>query len=544
LIELHLENSCLVADLHQARGRLEQLLERRGAELDAVMETVPVAVWVAHDAEARRITGNRLASEMLRLAPGATHSPTAVRPEEAHVRVLKDGEQVDADDFPLLRAVRGQTVQGEELRLVFDDGRLLDILISAAPVREGSGRPAGAVGAGMDITERKRAEERIRHLAHHDEVTGLANRALLMDQLREALVLARRDGLQTGLLLLDLDHFKNLNDTLGHPAGDRLLRAAAPRLAGAVRPGDTLARLGGDEFAVVQPGLRGPAGAAALAQRLIKTLADPFMVEAHEAYVSASVGIAVSPGGGEHADELIRRADMALYRAKQDGRGRFRSFESAMEAEARARQRLERELHHALERSEFTVHYQPQLNLRTQQVDSVEALVRWRHPERGLIGPDEFIPVAEASGLIRPLGAWVLGEACRQARIWRDTGWNVTMAVNLSPVQLRHDGILQEIEETLHGSGLDPCALELEITESLLLEHSNPLIDYTLRGLAARRIRLALDDFGTGYSSLASLRRLPASKIKVDRSFVRDIGSDPEGGGDGAGDRGPWPRAR
>jgi EAL domain-containing protein (putative c-di-GMP-specific phosphodiesterase class I) len=246
-------------------------------------------------------------------------------------------------------------------------------------------------------------------------------------------------------------------------------------------------------------------------------------------YVSASVGIAVSPGGGGHADELIRRADMALYRAKQDGRGLFRSFEPAMEAEAQARQRLERELHHALERSEFTLHYQPQLNLRTQRVDSVEALVRWRHPERGLIGPDEFVPAAEASGLIRPLGAWVLGEACRQARAWRDAGSNVTMAVNLSPVQLRHDGILQDIEEALGGSGLDPCALELEITESLLLEHSNALVDHTLRGLAARRIRLALDDFGTGCSSLASLKRLPASKIKVDRSFVRDIGSDPKG---------------
>ncbi len=528
LIELHLENSRLVADLQQARERLEQLLERRGAELDAVMETVPVAVWVAHDADARRITGNRLASEMLRLEPGANQSPAAGGRERTHVRVLRGGVQVAADDLPLRRAARGRPVQGEELRLLFDDGSLLDILISAAPVRDGSGNPAGAVGAGMDITERKRAEERIRHLAHHDEVTGLANRVLLLSRLREALALARRGGLQTGLLLLDLDHFKNLNDTLGHPAGDRLLRAAAQRLGGAVRPGDTLARLGGDEFAVVQPGLRGPAGAATLAQRLIKTLAAPFLLESHEVYVSASVGIAVSPGDGEHADELIRRADMALYRAKQDGRGRFRLFEPAMDAEVRARQILERELHHALERREFTLHYQPQLNLRTQRVDSVEALVRWRHPDRGLIGPDEFIPIAEVSGLIRPLGAWVLGEACRQAKAWRAAGQNLIMAVNLSPAQLRHDGIVQEIDEVLHASGLDPCALELEITENLLLEDSNAVIDRTLRGLAARGIHLALDDFGAGCSSLASLRRLPVAKIKVDRSFVRDIGSDPE----------------
>jgi diguanylate cyclase (GGDEF)-like protein len=421
----------------------------------------------------------------------------------------------------LQRAARGDPVYGEELRVVFEDGASFDMLISAATVRDAAGKPTGAVGAGVDITDRKRAEERIRHLAHHDQLTGLPNRVLLQDRLRQALALARRNGSRVGVMLLDLDCFKDLNDTLGHPAGDWLLRAVAERLAAAIRPSDTLARLGGDEFAVVQPGLDGPEGVAALAQRLIDTLAEPFPLETQEVHVSVSVGIAVFPNDSAHADGLVRRADLALYRAKQEGRNRARFFEPAMDAEVQARRKLERELRGALERNEFTLHYQPQVNLRTNRVDSVEALVRWLHPERGLVMPNEFIPVAEASGLIRPLGAWVLSEACRQARVWQDAGLELVMGVNLSPAQLRHDGMLSEIDAALRASRLDPRWLELEITESLLLERSEGATDRTLCGIAARGIRLALDDFGTGYSSLTSLKRLPVAKIKIDRSFVR-----------------------
>jgi len=527
--QLHLENAKLVADLQRARGGLERLVARRGAELDAVMETVPVAVWLAHDPDARRITSSRRAAEMLRLEPRAGEALTASEGEwPAHIRVLREAEEVPAEDMPLRRAARGETVQGEELRVVFADGAFFDMLISAATVRDAGGKPTGAVGAAMDITERKRAEERVRYLAHHDQLTGLPNRVLLHDRLQQALPLAHPGGLRLGLLLLDLDHFKDINDTLGHPAGDWLLRAAAERFRAALRPGDTLARLGGDEFAVVQAGLEGPEGAAALAQRLIDTLAGLFVLEAQEIHVSASVGIAVFEGDPEHADELFRKADLALYRAKREGRGRFSAFEPSMDAEVQAQGRLERELRAALEKGEFALQYQPQVDLRTGRVDSVEALVRWRHPEHGLVLPDVFIPAAEASGLIRPLGAWVLDEACRQARAWQDEGLELVMGVNLSPAQLRHDGLLHEIDDALRASGLDPRWLELEITENLFLERSEGTTDRALRGLAARGIGLALDDFGTGYSSLASLRQLPVAKIKIDRSFVRDISFDPE----------------
>jgi diguanylate cyclase (GGDEF)-like protein/PAS domain S-box-containing protein len=400
---------------------------------------------------------------------------------------------------------------------------------SGVPVIDDDGQFRGYRGVGREIGARKSAEARIRHLAHHDELTGLPNRSLLRDRLRQALAHAQRTGEHISLLLLDLDRFKEVNDALGHPAGDQLLQTVATRLAAVVRVSDTLARLGGDEFAVVQTNLQAaPGGTVALAERLIEAIAAPLVMDGQPIKIAASVGIAVHPEDGADADELVRRADMALYRAKHEGRGRFRFFEPAMDVRARQRRQLEHDLRHALDAGEFVLHYQPQVELATGRVPGVEALIRWRHPTRGLVPPGEFIPAAAACGLIVHLGAWALGEACRQVRAWQDVGVMLTVAVNLSPVQVRHEGLLLIVDAALDANRLDGSWLEVELTEGLLLDRGEETAADTLRGLARRGIRLALDDFGTGYSSLGYLKRLPLQRIKIDRSFVADIGSDPD----------------
>ena len=368
----------------------------------------------------------------------------------------------------------------------------------------------------------------VRRLALHDRLTGLPNRTLLHDRLGQELARARREGSMVAVLLLDLDSFKDVNDTLGHPVGDQLLCAVAQRITAAVRATDTLARLGGDEFALVQPQIRQTAEVVALADKILATVARPFDLDGQEIHASTSIGIALFPQDGPDPDTLLKHAELALYRAKAHGRNQFRFFEPAMDEEAQARRRLERELRLALERGEFVLHYQPQLELASGRFVGVEALVRWNHPERGLVLPGAFIPAAEANGLIRPLGAWVLREACRQAKAWRERGWDLSVAVNLSPAQLRHSQFLPTIGDALAAAGLEPARLELEITEGVLMENFEQQGDSFLRGLTADGVRLALDDFGIGYSSLAYLKHLPVKTIKIDRSFVRDLGQDPD----------------
>jgi diguanylate cyclase (GGDEF)-like protein len=368
----------------------------------------------------------------------------------------------------------------------------------------------------------------VRRLALLDLLTGLPNRTLLHDRLDQELARARREGGMVAVLLLDLDRFKDVNDTLGHPVGDQLLCAVAQRITTAVRASDTLARLGGDEFALVQPQTRQPAEVTALADKILATLAGPFHLGGQEIHTSTSIGIALFPQDGQDPDTLLQHAELALYRAKALGRDQVRFFEPAMDEAAQARRRLERELRDGLERGEFVLHYQPQLELASGCFAGAEALVRWNHPERGLVLPGAFIPAAEANGLIRPLGAWVLREACRQARAWRERGWDLSVAVNLSPAQLRHSQFLPTIGDALEEAGLEPARLELEITEGVLMENFEQKGDSFLRGLTADGVRLALDDFGIGYSSLAYLRHLPVRTIKIDRSFVRDLGQDPD----------------
>ena len=384
-------------------------------------------------------------------------------------------------------------------------------------------RPAVLVAI-VDVTERKQAEARIAYMAHHDALTGLPNRVRFNDCLDEALARQQRNGESVAVHCLDLDHFKSVNDTLGHPVGDRLLQQVAERLGRCLRKSDVVARLGGDEFAVVQTPIAGPAQASALASRLIEVVGEPFDLDGNEVIVGASVGIAIAPQDGDAPEALLRNADMALYRAKSDGRGTSHFFEPEMDRLLQARRMLELDLRKAFVQSEFELFYQPLVNVRSGQVIGFEALIRWRHPERGTVSPIEFIPLAEEIGLIVPLGEWILREACRQAATWPS---DIHVAVNLSPVQFRNRGVVQAVLTALGYSGLAPHRLELEITESVLLgeTEANISILHQLRGLG---VRIAMDDFGTGYSSLSYLRSFPFDKIKIDRSFVREMVDRPD----------------
>jgi diguanylate cyclase len=410
-----------------------------------------------------------------------------------------------------------------EAELVRADGARVPVDLLGRPIEHQDGRRAHVVAV-RDVSERRRAEERIRHLAHHDALTDLPNRALLADRLAQALARTRRRGGGGGrgtvaVLCLDLDRFKAVNDTLGHPVGDALLRVVADRLRGCVREEDTVARLGGDEFAVVQDGLDQPEGAAALAQRLIEVVGEPYEVGGHQLVVGASVGLALAPGDGDGPDELLKKADMALYRAKADGRGTYRSFEPAMDAKLQARRLLELDLRKALVAGEFVLHYQPLVDLRSGAVAGFEALLRWRRPARGTVPPGEFVPLAEEIGLIVPIGGWVLRRACADAAGWPE---EVKVAVNLSAVQFRGETLVPAVAAALAASGLRPERLELEITEGVLLRDSEATLA-TLRELRRLGVRIAMDDFGTGYSSLGYLRSFPFDKIKIDRSFVADV---------------------
>jgi diguanylate cyclase (GGDEF)-like protein/PAS domain S-box-containing protein len=381
---------------------------------------------------------------------------------------------------------------------------------------------AAVLIAAIDITERKRAEARVAFMAHHDALTSLPNRVLLHSCMAEMLNRLRRNLKGFAVICVDLDNFKTVNDTYGHPFGDRLLQAVAVRLKSLLAEDDIVARLGGDEFAIIQTNVTQPEHVSALVQRLIDAVGKPFALEGHDISVGVSVGIALAPGDSTDADALLKNADMALYRAKADGRGTFRFFEPEMDARVQARHRLEIDLRAALQNGQLELHYQPLVDLRTGKVNGFEALMRWCHPERGWITPIEFIQVAEETGLIAQVGAFVIQQACTDAASWpRD----VKVAVNLSPLQFRYGTLFQQVKDALQRSGLAASRLELEITETLLLEKSDQVIA-TLHALRALGVRISMDDFGTGYSSLSYLRSFPFDKIKIDQSFVRDLSAN------------------
>jgi diguanylate cyclase (GGDEF)-like protein len=396
------------------------------------------------------------------------------------------------------------------------DGRV--VAIKHTPIADG-----GWVTTHQDITEERGREARIRFLARYDGLTQVANRGHLREHL-ESIEPRLRRGEHVAVLYVDLDHFKAVNDTLGHATGDEVLRQVGARLTGLHRETDLVARLGGDEFAILVSPLDSPAMAAALADRIVKSIAEPFTVGDHQVVIGASVGIAVSPVDGQDAETLMRHADLALYRAKSDGRGTFHFFEAGMDASLQARRTIEIGLRMALARREFRLVFQPVLNIQENRISALEALIRWDHPERGLVSPNEFIPVAEETGLIVAIGEWVLREACLAASKWPRP---VRVAVNLSPMQVRHRQIVSQVAAALADSGLPAERLELEITESILLAETHQSLE-TLHKLRALGVRIAMDDFGTGYSSLSYLRAFPFDKIKIDRSFMQDLSAQDE----------------
>lgn len=427
------------------------------------------------------------------------------------------------DSLPPWAADRGSAEQAARTwRHVRADGTVIDLAIYSRELSYDE-RPAVLLAL-LDVTERTRAEARLAFMARHDGLTGLPNRSLLHQRMDEMLLHTRRSAGKVAVLMLGLDNFKAINDTLGHGVGDQLLRAVAKRLRSTVRQEDALARLNSDEFAIVQSGLARPEDAVGLAKRLLDAIADPYLLDGHSVAIGASIGIAMAPGDGDDPEQLLERAYMALSRAKADSRGSFAFFEPALDARAQNRRKIEVELREAIQNDVLRPYYQPLIDLASGRITGFEALVRWPHPERGMISPVEFIPVAEETGLINPLGGLMLRRACLDAASWPD---DVRVAVNLSPLQFRSSNLLSVVMDALKQSGLPPRRLELEITETLLLEKSAQVLA-TLHALRTLGVRISMDDFGTGYSSLSYLRSFPFDKIKIDRSFVRDLGANRE----------------
>jgi diguanylate cyclase (GGDEF)-like protein/PAS domain S-box-containing protein len=406
------------------------------------------------------------------------------------------------------------------------NGETFPVWLNISTVIDERGRLTHYVRVFSDITPIKESQTQLERLAHHDALTGLPNRLLFNARLGHALERARREGGLVAVLFFDLDHFKNINDSLGHPAGDRLLQAVTTRLLDSVREEDTVARLGGDEFTLLLEELRESMDAATVAEKAINALARPFDLDGHEAYVTASVGISLFPNDGQDVTTLLKNADSALYQAKEHGRNKYHFYTKDLTAAAFKRLALESSLRRAVERGEFTLYYQPQVDLNDGQIVGAEALVRWRHPERGLVLPGEFIPMAESTGLIVKLGEWVLRTACAQAKAWQEEGLPpMRIAVNVSSVQVTRSAIVVIVENALEETGLDPRYIELEITEGLIMQQTQQTIT-TLGNLRAMGVMLAVDDFGTGYSSLSYLKRLPLHRLKIDKSFVCEIPDD------------------
>jgi diguanylate cyclase (GGDEF)-like protein len=467
------------------------------------------------DSDMRLIFCNQRYTEMYGLSPDVATPGCRLRDLLNH-RIEIGSFSDDPDDY-IVRLTEG-IADGKTFNRTVNlpDGRAFSVL--SKPIAGG-----GWLATHEDITERQRSAERIAHMARHDALTDLPNRVLLRERLDHELKRVKR-GECLAVLCLDLDQFKGVNDALGHPVGDELLKLVSVRLRGCTREIDTVARLGGDEFAIIMTQMQQPTDAASLSKRIRDSVTRPYQIDGHQIVTDISIGISVAPIDAMAPDPLLRNADMALYGAKADGRGTFRFFEPEMNTRMKARRELEMDLRKALLGKEFELHYQPLVSLKTNDVNAFEALLRWNHAKRGMVSPAEFIPIAEETGLIVPLGEWVLNTACQEAVNWPD---HIKVAVNLSPAQLNNRNLLTMVTEALASSGMSADKLQLEITETVLLQNTFATLT-TLHELRRMGVQIALDDFGTGYSSLSYLRSFPFDKIKIDRSFIQDLSNGAE----------------
>jgi diguanylate cyclase (GGDEF)-like protein len=482
--------------------------------LETVLHNMEQGVLL-FDSDTRMIFCNRRYIEMYGLMPEFARPGRYLR--DLLVQRTQTGTFTEDPDEYIVRLMEGIAAGASSnytTRLA--DGRSFSV--NNKPIAGG-----GWLATHEDITERQASEGRIAHMARHDALTDLPNRVLLRETLEHELKRVKR-GECLAVLCLDLDQFKGINDALGHPIGDELLKLVADRLRGCTREPDTVARLGGDEFAIIMTQMQQPADAAALSKRIRDSIVKPYQIEGHTIVTDISIGISVAPFDADTANTLLRNADMALYGAKADGRGTFRFFEPEMNTRMKARRELEMDLRKALVSKEFELHYQPLVNLQTNEVNGFEALLRWNHPKRGMISPADFIPVAEETGLIVPLGEWVLKAACYEAVDWPD---HIKIAVNLSPAQLNNRNLLNVVIGALGETGMPARKLQLEITETVLLQNTFATLQ-TLHELRKLGVQIALDDFGTGYSSLSYLRSFPFDKIKIDRSFIQDLSKGTE----------------
>ena len=493
-----------------ALRKREQELTEQNDWFNAALDNMSEGLCM-YDADRRLLVANKRFVEVYDL-PEAIAEPGTTFDELLHL-LYDRGDMRGVGRQEFIEQTRGLAAIKQPVTKIMNLSNGKTIAINHQPMAKG-----GWVSTHEDITEFQRVQARVAHMAHHDELTGLPNRTLLRARMDEAVPLLNLDK-SFAVLCLDLDRFKNVNDTIGHSAGDKLLQATASRLQECAGENDTISRLGGDEFAILQVSDNQPEASKLLAARICETLSKPFDLDKNQVVIGASIGIAVAPTDGDKSDQLLKNADMALYRAKSDGRGVYRFFEPEMDARMQARRQLELDLRKAFELDEFELHYQPLVDLKTNEVTGFEALLRWPHPVRGNVSPADFIPIAEEIGLIIPLGEWVLRRACSDAAAWPKT---IKIAVNISAVQFRSDDLIQTVFSALASSGISAHRLELEITEHTLLQNNESTLE-TLHALRSMGVRIAMDDFGTGYSSLSYLRSFPFDKIKIDRSFVKDL---------------------